>query len=303
MPRLPKKRTLARYAVYSDELFNIQRGFSESTLLLLRELLPLMAPVAKYTKYSEEERQTIGMLASAAARSSESAILLCAYGQLWDAELPTRSTFEATLKFSYLLQAKETFHKRHQEYADDLFNIALMKDHQKALELLAALPNPETDIWKPIRDRIIPDEQLAELRDKYPKQERNALEQKWGFTGLIQSLSRSNDPAFAGFRGLAHGYSVSSHIVHADYMGVSIPLDRDLRENERRKTAHLTHLIRLLSDSCTCLYLRLLVGYRFIGEDLKPVFEAGQRIDEFRASFGPIYQEWLNIEYTNETQA
>lgn len=262
-----------------------------------------MVPVTTRAKCSEEEMDTIIMLASAAARSSESAILLCAYGQLWDAELPIRSTFEATLKFSYLLQTQETFHERHQEYTNDLFNIALMKDHQKASELLAALPDPEAAEWKPIRDRVMPDEELVEFRDKYPKQERNALERKWGFTGLIQSLSTSDDPAFAGFRGLAHGYSVSSHIAHADYMGVSIPLDRDLRENERRRTAHLTHLIRLLSDSCTCLYLRLLVGYRFIGEDLQPIFEAGQRMNELRASFGPIYQEWLDIEYADEPQA
>ncbi|WP_208455561.1 hypothetical protein, partial [Burkholderia gladioli] len=146
----------------------------------------------------------------------------------------------------------------------------------------------------------MPDEQLAELRDRYPKQERNALEQKWGFTGLIQSLSTSGDPAFSGFRGLAHGYSVSSHIAHADYIGASIPMDRDFRHAERSKGAHLTHLARLLSDSCTCLYLRLVVGYRFVGEDLQPISEAGRRMDELCAPFGPIYQEWLNREYAGE---
>lgn len=283
----------------SDELFNIQREFSERTLFLLRELLPLMAPVAKYAKYSEEQRKTIGMLVSAAARSSESAILLCAYGQLWDAELPTRSTLEATLKFSYLLQAKETFHQRHTEYADDLFNIALMKDHQKACELLAAVSNPEDAEWKPIRDRVLSNEKIAELRDTYPKKQRVALESKWGFTGLIQSLTTSGDPAFTNFRGFTHGYSVSSHVAHADYIGVSIPLDRDYRTNDHRRTAHLAHLIRLLSDSCAYLYLRLVVGYRFVEEDFQPIIEAGQRIDELQASFGPIYQEWFDVEYAD----
>jgi hypothetical protein len=289
--------------VYSDELFDIQRKFSEDTLLLLRELQPLMLPVTESAKCSEEEIDTISMLASAAERSSESAILLCSYGRLWDAELPIRSTFEATLKLSYMLQKEETFHARHQEYADDLFNIALMKDHQKACELLAALPTPEAAEWKPIRDRVMRDEELAELQDKYPKQKRAALERKWGFTGLIQALSTSGDLVFNGFQGLTHGYSVSSHIAHADYMGVSIPFDRDLRENERRMTAHLTHLTRLLSDSCICLYLRLLVGYRFIGENLQPIFEAGQRMEALRASFDPSYQEWLDIEYADKPQA
>lgn len=286
--------------MYSEDFFDIERKFSEDTLLLLRELLPLMAPVGKHVGWSKEERHTIGILASAAARSSESATLLCAYGQLWDAELPTRSTFEATLKFCYLLQAQDTFKERHREYAYDLRLIALMKDHQKACELLAALPDPEAKEWKPIRDMIIPDEQLVELREKYPKQGRNALEQKWGFTGLIQSLSASGDPAFAGFRGLAHGYSISSHIAHADYIGTSIPMERDLRSTERKKGAHLTHLTRLLSDSCTCLFIRLLIGYRFVGADSQPISKARQRMDELRASFGPIYQEWLNSEYEGE---
>jgi len=262
-----------------------------------------MAPVAKLAKWSREERHTVGMLASAAARSSESALLLCCYGQLWDAEIQTRSTGEATLKFIYLLQTPELFEIRHREYANDLFNIALMKGHQKASELLAALPDPEAAEWKPIRDMVMPEQQLMELRSRYTKQERSALEQKWGFTGLIQALSTSSDPAFSGLRGFAYGYSVSSHIAHADYTGVSIPLDRDAKIAARRNTAHLTHLIRLLSDACTYLYLRLLIGYRYVGEDLQTIFEARKRMDELRASFGPIYQEWLDAEYAREPEA
>jgi len=285
--------------MYSEELFGVQRELSEKTLLLLRDLLPLMAPVAKSPDWSPLERNTIAMLASAAARSTESAVLLCAYGQLWDAEIPIRATFEATLKFMFLLQTQDAFKARHQEYACDLFNIGLMKDHAKASDFLTAVSDPDAKKWEPIRDRIISDEELVELRAKYPKQQRQALEQKWGFTGLVHAFSLSGDITFSKLRGLAHGYSVASHVTHADYIGVSIPLDRDYRSPEKRNSAHLAHLVRLLSDACICLHLRLLVGYRYVGHDLKPVFDALRRIDELRSSFDSLYDRWLDIEYSD----
>ncbi|MBV1775078.1 hypothetical protein KSF73_05045 [Burkholderiaceae bacterium DAT-1] len=283
--------------MHADEIFNIQKSISERTLHLLRRFLPLMAPVAKYAQWQNEDVHTVGCLASAAARSSESTLLLCAYGQVWDAEVPARSTFEATLKFAYMLQAPETFAARHREYACELFEIGQIKNHQKAYDFLSTVSNPDAIEWEPIRQVVMPKAQAAELRAKYPKTYRQTLEQKWGFTGLIQSLSSSGDPVFEGFRGLAYGYSTSSHIAHADYAGVTMPLERDERHKADSDAIHLAHLVRLVSDICTCQFLRLLVAYRFIGEDPAPVFEARHQMDELQTSFGPIYHQWLAAEY------
>ena len=56
-----------------------QQAWVEETLLLLRELLPLMSPVGRYQYRAKEHAHSIGALASACARSSESVVLLCAY--------------------------------------------------------------------------------------------------------------------------------------------------------------------------------------------------------------------------------
>src|SRR4051812_31336606 len=145
--------------MYDDDLFAKQRDWAERGLMSARKLLPLMGPVGTHAAWQPEERKTIGYLASATARASESALLLCAYGQLWDAEGLVRSALEGSLKFSYLLQSASTFPDRHREYATDLFSIALFKDHKKAADLLATALDPADPEWRPIRDRLLSDQE------------------------------------------------------------------------------------------------------------------------------------------------
>ncbi|MFD2498571.1 DUF5677 domain-containing protein [Rhizorhabdus histidinilytica] len=157
-----------------------------------------MSPVGSYEGWEAIERETLGFLLSATARASESALLLCAYGQLWDAEVLARSALEGTLKFAYLLQSPDTFTQRHTEYAINLFHIALMKDHLKCAELLAAVSDPDSLQWRPIKDRLLDDDELVELRATYDRVHRRELENRWGFTGLVSELSRSGDRLFRG---------------------------------------------------------------------------------------------------------
>jgi len=253
--------------MYSDEMYATQREWAERALMAMRSLLPKMTPVSTYPGWQAVERQTLSFLLTAAARTSESAFLLGAYGQLWDAEILARSALEASLKFAYLLQARETFVVRHSEYADQLFEIALLKDHRKAASLLAAVPDPDAPQWRPIRDLLLSDSQVAELSARNDKVARRNLETRWGFTGLIGELSRSGDPYFKGLGALAHGYSMASHVQHADMVGASIALERDFRSVERRDSIHFAHEARLLSDLLEFFLLRLAVGYRFVGAD------------------------------------
>jgi hypothetical protein len=70
------------------------RAWAQATVLLLHELLPLMAPVIRFENWTPDQRDTLGQLLSASARSSESALLLTAFGQLWDAEVLMRSVLD-----------------------------------------------------------------------------------------------------------------------------------------------------------------------------------------------------------------
>lgn len=101
--------------MYSDETQKKMRSWADRSLMLMRKLLPLMSPVGSYAGWDKNERQTLGYLLSACARSTESALLLIAYGQLWDAEMLLRSVAEGTFKFCYLLQNHTHFKQRHEE--------------------------------------------------------------------------------------------------------------------------------------------------------------------------------------------
>jgi hypothetical protein len=88
-----------------------------------------------------------------------------------------------------------------------------------------------------------------------------------------------------------------SHLQHADYIGVALPLDRDTRAEDRREALHLAHHARLIIDTLTAQLNRMTVGYMFVGADLEPVAEALAKIESVRQSFGGAYERWTEIEY------
>ncbi|MCA0249009.1 MAG: DUF5677 domain-containing protein [Proteobacteria bacterium] len=256
-----------------------------------------MSPVSTYSSWERDELRTLGYLVPAIARSSESTILLVAYGQLWDAEVTLRSVAEGTLKFCYLLQSKSTFKQRHREYSDCLWEISLLKDHRKAAELLKVIPNRDDSTWRPIRDRLLDDAARDRISSAYDQSRRRSLEARWGFAGLLAELTRSGDPDFVRFAGFAHSYSLASHIQHADYVGISLPWDRESRSVEQRDTLQLAHAGRLISDVFTFLELRLKIGYRFVEADTGPLVEQWAKVKGLKADFQNAYANWMSVEY------
>lgn len=282
--------------MYNDELCSIQSDWSKRSLDLMRELFPLMSPVASFEGWTDEQISTIGFLLSASARSTESLFLLTSYGQLWDAEIMLRAVMESSLKFVFLLQNKEEFDERFNEYTTAQYELSLLKDDKKTLELLSAISNPEDKEWQPLHGRLLGDGERKRISEKYERSYRSSLESRWGFTGIIGNLARS-DEMFRGFIGLSYGYSLSSHILHSDYLGVALPMDRDSRCSENRNSLHLAHLARHISDAFTCMMMKLYTGYRFIGGDTEPLHKAAEKIDILCSPFRKEYERWLTIEY------
>lgn len=283
--------------MYSDELLSTQKQWAEKGLLLMRDLLPLMAPVGTYGDWEQEERDTIGNLLSASVRSTESALLLIAYGQLWDAEVLVRSVFESTLKFAYLIQSHDTFKDRYREFADEQPEIIALQDDRKARQLLDAIKDPRADSWRPIRDMVLPNEKREQLAFRYPKTYRRQMDMKWGYGSMLNSLSNSVDTLFANFTGLSYEYSVASHIHHADFIGISVPLERDRRSPERRDAIHLAHLARLISDCFACFQIRLFSGYRFVGSNISKIEYATTHINNLFTEFESAQEDWIEMEY------
>lgn len=270
--------------------------WSNEALSLMRELLPTMAPVASFPGWREEQRSTVGMLLSAAARSTESTILLCSYGQLWDAELVLRSVTEATVKFAYLLQSRDEFEQRIEEYSLNLFDIALLKDDKKVRELLRVLPEPDLKEFIPLRERLLSEAERSHIEEKYDKRNRSSIEGRWGFTRMISTIE-NNICGLKGFSGLAYNYSIASHIQHADFIGISLPIDRDDKEMDRKLAQHLAHFCRLLLDVFAFFQFRLIIGYKFADVDLRTIHDVNRRVQQFISPLEDLYQEWIAIEY------
>ena len=263
----------------------------------LREMLPLMAPLGAYRLDDPNAAASVRDLATAAARSAESAMLLCEYGQLWDAELAMRSTMEASLKFCYLLQAPHTFAERFREYSQDLYDIGRLRDHGKISSFLSELSAASANELRPLTDRLLDPADLAQVQARLPKPARAAVEGRWGFTGMVGALDRSKDDLFAGIAGMAHNYSMASHVMHADPIGTSMPLERGHRTVEAHDASHAVHLARLVVDAVVCHRLRLRVAYRFVGANPKGLVRADELVEAMSRRHDDAYRTFLQIEY------
>lgn len=283
--------------MYDDDLFKLQRAWADTALTTTRQLLPTMAPVTSFPGWQADERRTMFYLTTATARATESTMLLCAYGQLWDAEVVLRSVLEGTLKMAHMLQSPETFPTRHREYAHDLFDVGCLKDHRKALDLLAAVPNPDAPEWRAMKDLVLPPQEVDRISARLDKAARRELDTRWGFAALVAALARSGDPYFKGLGAMSHPYAMASHVQHADIIGASIPLERDTRSPERRDAIHLAHLGRLLSDALQFLFVRLAVGYRFIGAQPSLLQAISATIEETCRPFNEAAEKWSAVEY------
>ncbi len=184
------------------------------------------------------------------------------------------------MKFCYLLQWPATFNERHAEFAEDLWEIDLLRDHKKSMDMLGVVDALDEE-WRPVRARLLATAEAARIDAKFPKQRRRDLERKPGFTGLAQELVRSGDSAFANIGAMSVSYSVGSHVQHVTYTGIIIADERLRREPEREQAASEAHEARLISDMFVFLLLRLGVGYRFIGADPVPLQKAYDVLNTF----------------------
>lgn len=278
-----------------------QVEWAEAAVCGLREMLSLMEPFASHRFEDRAAAAALGELASASARSSESAMLLCAFGQLWDAELVMRSVVEASLKFCFILQSPEHFPERMREYREDLHDIGVLKGHNKISEFLGGIASHSDAQVRPLVDRLLAPEELTRLQDRLPRQKRNIIEQRWGFSAMVGVLDRSGDPIFAGIAGLAHGYAMASHVMHADPIGVSMPMERDHRAPDRRDAAHSVHLARLILDATAFQRMRLVVAYRFLGLPVDGLTRADEIVEAAARRQQAAYQVFAAREYREPT--
>jgi len=273
-----------------------QRG--HTTLL---ELVPLHAPL-KDVEGEHRHKRAVMTLSTACLGETQSVLYLVLGLRLWTAEIVMRAVVEGTTKFGYLLESPATFTTRCGEYRDALPMIAKLRWHAKAEEALRAL-GPGGVERQPYRDLLLEPEELERIKTAFPREVRREIERRWGFTELINVVSKPGGAFGPEARTLLHGYSASSHLIHMSYEGVEMPLERDHRSDQRRDAITLTHAASMVSDCLQFTFLRLIALYRFASVSPAPLEAARERLEGFGHEFKEAARAWHKVEYPDLTTA
>jgi hypothetical protein len=215
--------------------------------------------------------------------SSESVLLLVQAQKEWDADLISRAVMEGSLKYTYMLQGDPAELKtRAVEYWHLLPRFAAIRRSERAKRFLAEIENAQDPEWRPIRDLIMDDDDVALVRQNHNRQKRQELEEAWSFSGICRSFSKSSNEGLRKLVYLAHGYGMSSHLLHKDGDGVGIVWDRYRRDPEEQAAVRLAHAGRIVSDICAFSRLRLLYLLRACKqpECEKTILEIDERYDD-----------------------
>lgn len=190
--------------------------------------------------------------------TSESVLLLLTSVKEWDADLIARSVIEGTMKYVYMITGTdEEKIQKTDEYWNILPSFSNIKMSERLKKFLEVVANPDSSEWRAFKDLILTDEQVELIRKDYPKSKRQELEQRWSFSGITKQFANSNDSNLINCSVWAHGYGMSSHLLHKDGLGVSIIRERNLRNSDREGSIKLAHAARIISDICILSELRI----------------------------------------------
>lgn len=169
--------------------------------------------------------------------------------KFWDAEIILRSALETFTKLLFITTTDEHEQKnRITEFWEDLAEINAIKQSEQAKRNLKQLGDIEINrlAYSPM---ILSEKEEERLRSKWPKSKRQKVEQKWSFTEMILSISKSyHGKPFEMIVALTHSYRIGSHVMHGDETGILIIKERERRNNEAYGVAMRGHYLRLLSD-------------------------------------------------------
>lgn len=279
-----------------DEVCSKIRDWARQGDAAVMELMPLHAPLNNLPGDKHHVRAMM-MLSTACLGTTQTVLYLAAGMRLWDADRLIRSVIEGTAKFGYLLERPETFVVRCTEYRDVLPAIGKMKWHAKAEEALKSVRDRNAPEWQAYRELLISEAEIEEIRSAYSRDMRRDIDRRWGFTGLIEAVSKPGGAFGPAGRGLLHGYSVSSYLHHMSYEGTMMPMERDMREEHRREAIELAHAARLIGDSFWFTYLRIAAIDRFFKIDLRSLSEIVAKYEPLFGELRVAAEEWSKVEY------
>ncbi|WP_291918026.1 DUF5677 domain-containing protein [Limnohabitans sp.] len=180
------------------------------------------------------------------ANRSNAIIELLKIDALWDAQILVRPLLESCVKICFLcFQSKADRAVACHEYEEILGIINALKLHDKACK---SISGTDTEAHPSLKSLVLSEKQLSELLAKVPKKKLKEVESKWGFTRMMVQLDERFEADFkmAPFTSFAHTYGLSSHLIHADEMGLGAMRARAKLKEPQRSIVEKSHHIALL---------------------------------------------------------
>lgn len=187
---------------------------------------------------------------------SQSINVLLQHGKLWDCEILMRSALECATRFLFVsvVDYKER-RRRIGEYWVDLHEIDVLQQSLKSGPAAKAARGSRHE--QLLEGVVLSPEERDRLQAKWPRAKRASLQQKWSFSEMVRELVAVHREGLdlRLYDCFLHGYSLSSHMIHADQTAVSLVWDRNNREAAERNAMIIAHAARLVTDQVDLLFL------------------------------------------------
>lgn len=233
--------------------------------------------------------------------SSESSLILVREAKEWDADIINRSVMEGTIKYVFIMSGEESdVRQKAFEYWELLPNFSAIRHHDRALAFLNEVANPDDPEWMPFKKLLLTQKEIDSLRDGTNKKDRSVLEQKWSFSEITKNFTQSESGGLRLLSHLAHGYGMSSHLIHKDGDGVGMVWERYGRNEREQSAVKLGHCSRIVSDICSFSKLRLFQLLRFCGQKTDIIQEIEKRYDLLFDELSKASKNFTEVEYGEE---
>lgn len=186
----------------------------------------------------------------------QSVNLLLQEGKLWDCDILMRSALECATRFLFVSVAEDEERAcRLEEYRFLLNEIEDLQRSEKTRTAAEQAADPDAAML--LGGAVLSTEKLSELRQKWPKPKRAALQQKWSFSEMARTLMgvHRKEIDLRLFGGFLHTYALSSHLIHADQTAMSLIYERRRRPAQERDALVAAHTARLITEQVSILFI------------------------------------------------
>lgn len=242
---------------YKEEISGYVIRANEYLRSLFLEITPL------HRSEQNNINEVIIVLFCTLYNTSESIMQLLLCERLHDADVLFRTVMEGTIKYCYLMEGTNEERKiKYDEYKVNLTEIDKISDHKKAVETIKILNKYSDNSTIPFESYLLPDSILDKLEKKYPKKIKDKVKRKWSYRSMLESIARDN-AAYELLLGTLSTYSLTSHLCHFDWVGLShrntLILSAYSEENIK---SQVLYALRILSNTISMFLIRVGVYMR-----------------------------------------